>query len=184
MKQLFQKLNYLKVLTAFFENPYDESYLREIARKLRMSPATVQRALGTLEKEGLVSRRNTNNASYFKATMSGEFKALKLAFTLSIIEEAGIVRLIVEKSSGLNSILLYGSAARGEDDRKSDYDLLVISAGCRARAIEISEMLGKESSLQSYAISEWKEISKKNRAFYIEVITSSIALYGHRPVID
>ncbi|MCX6778134.1 MAG: MarR family transcriptional regulator [Candidatus Micrarchaeota archaeon] len=177
-------MNSLRVLTIFFGNPYRELYLREIARKLKMSPATVLRVLKVLENEGLLTRRDEKNASYFKASMTNEFKALKVAFTMSIIEGAGVAELISKKSRGLSCILLYGSAARGEDDSKSDYDLLVVAAECDAKALEISEILGRESTLQSYTISEWKEVSKKNRAFYIEVISSSITLYGNKPVMD
>jgi predicted nucleotidyltransferase len=184
MKQLFRKLNSLKVLTLFFEDPYAEAYLREAARKLKMSPATVLRAIRVLEKEGLVSRRDEKNASFFKANMSSEFKALKLAFTLSKLDDTGIAGLIAKKSRGLSCILLYGSAARGEDGPKSDYDLLAIAAECDATAMEMGEKLGKESTLQAYSISQWKEVSKKNRAFYIEVISSGIMLYGDKPVVD
>jgi len=184
MKQLFQKTNVLRVLTLFFISPFVEVYLRQAARQLKMSPATVLRALGVLEKDGLVLRRDEKHASFFKASASSEFKALKIAFTLSKIAEAGIVGMITQKSKGLSSILLYGSAARGEDGPESDYDLLVIAAECKGKSLELSEKLGRESTLQAYSISEWKEVSKKNRAFYLELISSSVALYGNKPVID
>lgn len=184
MKQLFQESNSMRVLTFFFENPYTEIYLRELARKLKMSASTVLRCLQVLEKDRLISRRTEKNAAFFKSTMSNEFKALKIAYTVSKIEEAGVVEVISKKSAGLSCILLYGSAAKGEDDLKSDYDFLAIAADCRASALEIGEMLGRESVLQAYSISEWKKVSRKNRAFYLEVITNSIALKGEKPIID
>lgn len=184
MKQLFHKLNALKVLAFFFENPFAETHLREVARRLKMSPSTVLRSIKLLEKEGLVSRRSEKNATFFKAIMSSEFKALKTAFTVSKMEDARVIDLISEKSRGLSSIILYGSAAKGEDDSKSDYDFLVIAAECAAKPIELSEKLGRESSLQAYSISEWRKVSKKNRAFYLEVISNSVALKGEKPVID
>ncbi len=184
MKQLFQKLNVMKVLTFFFESPYSWIHLREIARRLKMSPSTVLRGMRLLENEGLVSRRSEKNATFFKATMSAEFKALKVAYTISKIEAAGLVELISKKSRGLGSILLYGSAAKGEDDLKSDYDFLIIAAECDVKALEISEKLKRECALQTYSISEWKKVSKKNRAFYLDVISKSIDLKGEKPVID
>ena len=184
MKHLFQKWNIMKVLTFFLENPRSETHLREIARRLKMSPSTVLRNINLLEKEGLIARREERNATFFKPVMSNEFKALKVVYTLSRLEEAGIVQLISKKSRGLSSILLYGSAAKGEDDSKSDYDFLVIAAECDASALELSERLGRESNLQVYSISEWKKVSRDNRAFYLEVISNSISLKGEKAVID
>lgn len=112
------------------------------------------------------------------------FKSLKTAFTISKIEDAKIVESIREKSKGLSSVLLYGSAAIGEDAPDSDFDILVISAHCAISAEELSRKLGNETSLKKYSIAEWKKISKQNRAFYLEVISKSIALLGQKPVID
>jgi predicted nucleotidyltransferase len=84
----------------------------------------------------------------------------------------------------LASILLYGSAAKGEDDAASGYDFLVIAAKCDVGASELSEKLGREVGLQVYDAAGWKNVSKQNRAFYLDTISNSIALYGEKPVID
>lgn len=184
MKQLFQKSNILRVLTYFFENPYSESYLREIARKTKISPSTLSRSLDFLAEEGLILKRTEKNSTYFKASMTNGFKALKIAFTISKLEDAKVIELIKEKSKGLSSILLYGSAAIGEDGPDSDVDILVISMHCTVSAEEISRKLGKESGLKKYTIGEWKKISRQNRAFYLEAVSNSITLFGQKPVID
>ncbi len=64
----------LKVLTYFFENPREEVYLRELARRLRMSPATVMRALRLLIREGLITKRPEKHATYFKANLNSYVK--------------------------------------------------------------------------------------------------------------
>ena len=137
-----------------------------------------------LEKEGLILRKKETNATFFKATMSSEFRALKVAHTVSLMEERGIVDFINGSSSRLTSILLYGSAAKGEDGPMSDYDFLVIASKCDADMLELGERLGRECSLQSYTLPEWKNVSRKNRAFYLEVISGSVSLKGQKPVID
>lgn len=172
------------MLVYFFDNPYSEVYLRELARKTHASPSTLSRILSSLVGEGLIGRRDEKNGSFFRASMNSEFKALKVAYTISKITAAQIIELIGQKSKGLSSVLLYGSAARGEDDSNSDYDLLVIAAECTAAPHQISELLGRESNLQVYSIAKWKQTSKLNRAFYLEVISNSIALKGNKPVID
>lgn len=174
----------LRVLTYFFDHPRDEVYLRELARRTKMSPATVLRATETLTEGNLLAKRAERNATYFRANLTPEFKEMKKAHTVSKIFDAGVVDLIKERSAGLSSISLYGSAARGEDDPESDYDFLVISPKCGVRASELSERIGREATLQIHDAAGWKRISKENRAFYLEVISNSISLYGEKPVID
>lgn len=183
MKQLYKKREF-RVLAYFFENPKQEVYLRELARKLNMSAATVMRTTNFLVEEGLLEKRVEKNATYFRANLSLHFKELKKAYTVSKIFGAGVVDLIKERSAGLASILLYGSAAKGEDDPGSDYDFLVIASRCDVKASELSERLGREVSLRVYDASGWKTASRQNRAFYLEAISNSIALYGEKPVID
>lgn len=182
MKQLSK--NELRVLAYFFENLRDEVYMRELSRRTKLSPATVMRATDLLIKENLLLKRVERNATYFRANPTPKFKEMKKAHTVSKIFDAGVVDLIKERSTGLVSISLYGSAARGEDDRDSDYDFLVIASKCGVRASELSERLGREATLQVHDAAGWKRVSKENRAFYLEVISNSIQLYGEKPVID
>lgn len=184
MKQMPKKSKSSEVLAFFFEHPYTEAYVREVARALKMSASTVLRALVALEKAGLLERRETRNATYFKANMAPEFKAHKIAYTISKIAASGIVGKVRARSRGLNCFLLYGSAARGEDGENSDYDFLVIAAECGITGTELGENLRRETSLKKLTIGEWKETSKKNRAFYLEVISDSFPLYGKKPVMD
>jgi len=140
--------------------------------------------LSLLEKDGLIIKRVEKNATFFKASMSPGFKALKITYAVGKLEDAQFIDSIKAKSKGLSSILLYGSAAKGEDDVKSDYDIIAIASECTVTSHELSKVLRREVNFKSYAISEWKEISKQNRAFYLEVISNSFVLYGQKPVID
>jgi predicted nucleotidyltransferase len=182
MKQLTKIA--LNVLSYFFENPKEETHLRELARKLGMNATTVMRAVNLLTEMELLLRRAEKHATYFRANSNQKFKEMKKAYTISKIFDAGIVELFKEKSVGLSAVLLYGSAAKGEDDRESDYDFLVIASKCGVTTNQISELLGRETSLQVYNAAGWKRVSKQNRAFYLEVISNSIPLHGEKPVID
>lgn len=183
MKQLFEKTSYLRALAWFFENPKQEVYMRELSRKLKMVPSTVLAACTMLEGEGLILRRAEKNSTFFKAEKNPQFKAMKIAYTVGKICDAKIIEMVSEKSSGLSSILLFGSAARGEDGPESDYDFVIIAAECWADGGEIGRRLGREANLKKFTASEWKKASKENRAFYLEVISSCIALKGEKPVI-
>ncbi|MFQ5406194.1 MAG: nucleotidyltransferase domain-containing protein [Candidatus Micrarchaeia archaeon] len=184
MEQLYQKTNTLRVLAFFFENPYSENYLRQIARKTCISPSSLSRVLETLHKLGLVSKRVEKNASFFKANLSAQFKEQKIAYTVSKIAKTKVIEEIQSHSQGLSAILLYGSAAKGEDDENSDYDFLVVCSSCNVSAESLSQKLGRDVSLKKFSITKWKNESRRNRAFYLDVIANSVALFGEKPVID
>lgn len=185
MIQLYQEITQLSVLELFIKNPYERYYLREASRILEISPMTVKRSLDFLVEEKLLIKEKFKNQILYKANMkSSAFKYMKTAYNLAWLEEKGIVDFLKEKLTGLSSLVLYGSYAKGENDDKSDVDLLAISASSKKRDISLLDLLGKETSLTIFTPAEWKEQAKKNKAFYIDVITEGIILFGTRPVVE
>ena len=184
MKHLFQNSNTLRILTWFFQNPKKEISLRALARQIKFAPSTLSRTLKYLTKDNFLSKRKEANLTYFKAAENQKFKALKVAHTISVLQDSEIIPLIEENSQALSSLLLYGSAARGEDGSTSDYDFLIIAQGCSLPHAKLSNILKRETNLKHFTISQWEKISKENRAFYLEAISNSIALIGQKPVID
>ncbi len=183
MKQLFQKWNVLKVLGIFFEDPRREFYLREIGRKAGVSASTAMRCLRLLERQGLVSYIRRKNGLYYAALRTPEFKALKVSATVSRICSIGVADLVKEKSAGLVSFLLFGSAAKGEDGLESDYDFVLIAAQSSVTSFDLADKLGREVNLKKFTISQWKEASRKNKAFYLDVLNNSICLIGEKPIV-
>lgn len=185
MIQLYQKITQLTVLELFIKNPYERYYLREMSRILGISPMTVKRALDLFVQERLLVREEFKNQILYKANMSSAaFKHLKTAYNLAWLEEKNIVDFLKEELPGLSSLVLYGSYAKGENDEKSDVDLLVISISPKKRTFRLMELIEKETSLLIFTPSEWVEQAKENRAFYIDVIIEGIVLYGTRPVVE
>ncbi len=185
MIQLYQKITQLKVLELFIKNPYERYYLRETSRILDISPMTVKRTLDLLVQERLLVREEFKNQILFKANMeSPAFKHLKTAYNLAWLEEKNLAGFLKEKLPGLSSIVLYGSFAKGENDEKSDIDLIAISPTPKKSGLRLSQLLGKETSFIIFTPSHWREQAKKNKAFYLEVITEGIVLFGTRPVVE
>lgn len=183
MIQLYRKISQLTVLELFINNPYDRYYLREAARILDISPMTVKRALDLLVQERLLTREEFKNQILYKANLDSQaFLYQKIAYNLAWFEQVNLVDLVQEKLPGLSSLILYGSFAKGENDKTSDIDLLAIS---QAKAeVNLSQYLGRVTSLVVFSPSQWKEQAQKNKAFYIDVITEGIVLLGTRPVIE
>lgn len=182
MIQLYHKILHLTVLELFINNPYERYYLREAARILDISPMTVKRAFNLLVQDRLLLREEFKNQILYRANMNSRaFLHLKIAYNLAWFEKVKLVDRIQEKLPGLSTLILYGSFAKGEDDKTSDIDLLAISPA--KKDIKLSQYLGRETSLVIFSPSEWEEQAQKNKAFYIDVITEGIVLLGTRPVV-
>ncbi len=185
MIQLYQIITHLTVLELFIKNPYERYYLREASRILNISPMTVKRAFDLLVKERLLVREEFKNQILFRANMnSPTFKHMKIAYNLAWLEEKDVVEFLKEKLAGLSSLILYGSYAKGENDERSDIDLLAISSSSKKKGISLLDLLGKDTSLSIFTPAEWKEQAEKNKAFYMDVITGGIVLFGTRPVVE
>lgn len=183
--QMYQKLTQLNVLSLFMDNPYEKYYLREAARLLNMSPMTLKRTLELLLKSKLIRKEKTKNQILYSAnTQNLAFRHLKISRSLSWLEDKNLIEFLKKRIPGISSIVLYGSYAKGEDDKKSDIDIMVISPAKKDLLPELDKLLGKEVNLSVFSAAEWSRQAKANRAFYLDVITEGIVLYGTRPVVE
>ena len=178
--------SHLKVLGHFFEEPYKEVYLRELARKVELSIFSLKNAVDDLVEEGLLLERREGRLRYLKANMENLFfRRLKVAFNVKKILDSGIVNFLKESVPAMSSVVLFGSWAKGEDDGKSDIDILVI--GQKPERINVSDFerrLGRKVELTILRWSEWRRKVEEDRAFYLEVITTGIVFHGNLPVIE
>ncbi|UCG68298.1 MAG: nucleotidyltransferase domain-containing protein [Thermoplasmata archaeon] len=185
MIQLYQKVTQLKVLSHFFDNPTEEFYLRELGRLLKISPMTVKRALDDLVDDMLIIKEEKKNQILYRANMeSHAFKFAKISYNLAWLEENEVAKYLLEKVPGISSIILYGSYAKGENDRHSDLDLLIICTTKKVDPYKLEKRLGREVNIINFTSSQWTKQAKTNRAFYLDIITEGIVLYGTRPVIE
>lgn len=184
MIQLYQKIKQLKVLSLFLENPYSRYYLRESARMLQMDPMTIKRALDLLVEENLLMRTEENNRTYYKAEMENPvFRYLKISYNLSKLREKNIVNYIVKNMKTVSSIILFGSFATGENNKESDVDILTISLSKKKPTAQLANHLGRDVNLIDFTPAQWSNQAKNNKAFYLDVITEGVLLYGKKPVV-
>ena len=178
--------SHLKVLSYFFDEPYNEVYLRELAKGVRLSIFALKNAVDDLVEEGLLVERREGRLRFLRANMENLFfKRLKIAFSVKKLMDSGIVSYFQESVPALSSVVLFGSLSKGDDDRRSDVDILVI--GQKPERIDVSdfeERLGRRMELTVLRWSEWRKKAEEDRAFYLEVITGGIVLYGNLPVIE
>jgi len=174
-----------KALLFFLQNPLSEVYLREYSRILKISPNTAQRFLDRFSSQGYILEQRKGNLRYFRSNLSSiVFRYLKIVLSLKKIESSKIVELM--KNKGVSHLVLFGSVAEGKDDDKSDLDLVILSSNKKSileDLINIQKSFFQEINFKIFSWSEWKEQSKINPSFYLDVITKGIALIGEKPVV-
>jgi predicted nucleotidyltransferase len=129
---MLQKDNRYKILRIFFEDPLPKGIgfqLREISRKVAVAPPSVKKYLNDLKKEGLIVKAKHRIYGYpiYYANRDNEnFKFFKKLDMVAQIKESGLLNFVSETCMP-DSIILFGSASKGEDLKESDIDLFVLS---------------------------------------------------------
>jgi predicted nucleotidyltransferase len=103
--------------------------LRTIARLSGVSLAQASRVLPVLVDLGVVERRETPPSALFRLVEGHVASQAVLALArarLTVLDEIG--RLASELCPAPLSVIVFGSLARGEADRLSDIDLVVVRA--------------------------------------------------------
>jgi predicted nucleotidyltransferase len=173
-----------KVLKLFMEEPYTQFYLREVAKRAGVGTGTARSCLNWLVNSRFLELEKKGNLFLFKADFKAHvFRHFKLAFNILNIEKSGLPEFL-GRLSGIGSAVIYGSFARGENDSKSDLDLLIIGTARNVPEIRIyAKRVGSEINSISFTPAEWRNKAKKDRPFYERVIMDGIALVGEIPVV-
>jgi predicted nucleotidyltransferase len=123
-KKIYESL----VLELFFDDPEGAFHIREIARQIRKHPNTVLKDANLLVKEGLLLKRVTRAVVEIKANRESElFTCLKRLSNLRKVYLSGIIDAIQKEYGAPKAIVLFGSYSRGEDTKRSDVDIAVIT---------------------------------------------------------
>jgi len=177
--------NTWKILSFFFDNPYLDIHLRELSRITKVSIFSAKVSVDYLLSLNLLTEKKVGRMRYLKPNMDNLFfKYLKISFSIKKIIDSGLIEYLSQNVPGIFCIVLFGSVARGEDDKNSDLDLLVI--GQRTKKLyfcKFENKIGRKIKPIILKWAEWKKESEKNRAFYLEIITTGISLYGRLPVL-
>ena len=121
---MFKELNALKI---FLESPTRDFNVREVARILKITPATASTQLNSFAKKGFLKQRKERNFIFYKANLESEiYLDLKIFYNIRKIRESGLIEEL-NKFYIKPLIVLFGSASHGLDVEGSDIDLLIIS---------------------------------------------------------
>jgi len=180
MKNLFQYPG-LKILSVFLKEPYREFYLREVAGHAGVSVSTVKTYLDSLVRDEFLVKSRRANLTLFKANIENPmFRHFKIAYFLR--ETKSLIKHLRRNFENC-SVILYGSCARGEDDRYSDIDLLIVGGAEKVELTVFEKRLDREITLMIFTPQQWEEKARVDEAFYENIITEGLVINGNVPVI-
>lgn len=127
-----------------------------------------------LKRENLVLKQKIGKSFlYFVSANSLFIKQLKILKNISALSP--LLKKLIPLSSKIN---LFGSAARGENDEESDFDLFILTNNKEAVVSVLSKSKRKLQPIIKNQI-EWVELEKKDPIFFNEV-ERGITLYDEK----
>jgi predicted nucleotidyltransferase len=157
------------VLTYFFSHPDENYYVREIAAIINEDPGNLSRELVKLEKEGLFKSFTRGKSKYY--SLSKEYPLYKEIKEIIFKTEgiAGSLRNIITKYKGISAALIYGSYAKGNENKASDIDLLVVGRfpldEFTRKIRNLESKIGREINFTHYDQNEFKKETAKPGSF-------------------
>src|SRR3989344_2555725 len=168
------------ILAQLLEKPTTRFQLRELARLTKLSTTAVKYAIKNLLKENIIKTEKEKKYLFYKANWDAqEYKWTKKFYNIQKILESGLLNYLDQELNYPEAIVLFGSAAKGEDAERSDIDLFVFSANKKELDLKMFERkLGKPIILQLFNKTEL-EIAKKKNKELINNIINGIMLKGY-----
>lgn len=158
----------LKLLNLFLYDPDLEVNLTEAESKTKLSRNTVKKYLLVYQKEGILKSNKKGGIIFYSIAWSNP-----VVKQLKIFRNVTSLYNIIKKYNNLNlEIYLFGSAARGENTKNSDIDLLIITSGA-VNNITITDIVDTIKDKLDIEVNpvirspdEYASLYDKDRAFY------------------
>jgi len=174
---MLQNYNKWNVLEVFFNNPVAEGglQLREISRKISLSPLSVKNYLGELRKEGLIVEKKNRVQGYpiyFANRDNEDFKIYKKINLIDRIKSSGFLEELTDFFLP-ESVVLFGSASKGEDTEHSDIDIFV---GAKRKEFDLNKYEKKlKRKINLFFEPKFSKLSKELK----NNLLNGIILYGY-----
>ena len=164
------------ILAAMLLCPEREWYASELARRMGVTPSTLQRELQDLTDAGILKQQRRGRMTFYQPNPDSPiFPELRSL----LLKTAGLVDVLADAlkplADGLQFVFVYGSIASGTERSDSDIDLMVIG---KVAPADLSlplrgarELLGREINPTVYTPAEFtrKRVAKDH--FLIRVLT-------------
>ncbi len=175
----------LRILALFFAHRGEEFYMSEVGEAIGKQPGAFQRAINSLENQGVLTSRRRGNQRVFAVNAEYPFlKELKAIVDKSV----GIERDLRNALAALDQVsaaVIYGSYAKDALGPNSDVDLLVVVEDPEVQdaLVEmlqpIEKRIRREINYRLYTNREFCARKKKHDSFLARVVSEAhIVLKG------
>ena len=155
---MINKINNIQLETlSLFTKGYDkEYYIREVARKLKVSPRTALITLAKLEKRGILESKTKGRIKFYsirKSGLSREFMVLTEQYKkIRFLEKNPLIREVLEKTDGFMKgiVIVFGTYAKGTQKGDSDLDLFIAGRHDERRIKPFGKKYGIEVNVKNY----------------------------------
>jgi uncharacterized protein len=169
------------VLSLLYGHVDEAFYLRQIARVAGVGLGAVQREVKQLHHAGIVQRMVRGHQVYYQANRNcpvfEELKGLvlKTAGAVTVIQSA-----LAPLSDRIRLAFIYGSMARGEEEKGSDVDVLVVGEVTFSEVVsaihEAQAILNREINPTVYPPGEFQSKLAAGHHFLRTVVKGSLIL--------
>jgi predicted nucleotidyltransferase len=118
-----------QVLALLYGHTDEQYYLRQVVRKTNAGLGAVQRELKQLVSVGLIHRSISGHQVYFQANQrSPIYKELRSLITKTVGVRDVLKEALQPYGKRIAIAFVFGSVARGEENQRSDVDLMIIGS--------------------------------------------------------
>ncbi len=169
--------NTWRLARVFFDYPTTGFLLRELSKITGLGLPSIKLHIKRLEELGIVEKRKDKPYPRYYATRNEIFKFYKLSDLLIRLKETGLIDFLVENFLP-DVIVLFGSAARGEDIEKSDIDIFLVAERENVELEKFERELKRRIEL--HFAKSLKELPHE----LLNSIINGIVLYGFLEVFE
>lgn len=181
-KILFFRESSFKIAELIFNYPNRTFHIRELAKKAKLSTTSVVRSIADLKRFKVVQIEKTGLTTNVKADLDSEaYPFYKKVFNLYRLERYAIIQTLKEAFRA-ETIVLFGSFAKGEDIEESDVDILILTKSKKKK--NLSDFLSVcEKELNRKINLHILPSLEKSSSEFKNAVANGIVLYGYLKVI-
>ena len=162
------------ILNLYFSHPEKKYYLRELERLLKKPVAYIRREMLALEKAALFNSEFQGKEKYFSLNEKFPlYKELKKIVSKTIGLEKNLADGLADLKN-IEAAFIFGSFAKGDQDRLSDIDLMIIGRPDEDKLIAVISRLeaeiGREINYHIFSRDDLTEKIKEKNSFVKSVI--------------
>ena len=163
------------LLSLLYSHPNETYYINQLMQVTGSGSGAVQRELKLMLEAGVLVRTHSGNLVYYQANEKCPiFNELK-SIVRKTFGVADIIRqTLAPITNDIGIAFIFGSIARGDDDRKSDIDVMVVGSTSFGEVVGLlssaEEQLAREINTVVYPVPEFKKKVKEDHHFVSTVL--------------